>query len=233
MKRYAIIAAAGNGERLAGSNSKMLEPILGKPLLSYTLDVFEETDCIDEIVLVVRAQDKEDIDQEIIYKNNYHKIKSIVVGGFTRQDSVYNGLQVIKENEGIVCIHDGARPMVKQWMIVNTIKMIDSFTGVVLAIPAFETIKKVNLSHMLVEKTVDRNEFWIAQTPQTFRLREIKEYYKRAKIENLKVTDDSALVDYYGGKVAILLGSQDNIKVTTKVDLLLVELLLNNSYYTK
>ncbi len=229
MKGYAVIAAAGNGERLGSSHSKMLEPILGKPLLSYSLDIFEESEKIDEVVLVVRSQDKKNIEQEIIRKNKYGKIRSIILGGLTRQDSVYNGLQVIKENEGIVCIHDGARPLVKKWMIDKTIEMMRFFDGVILAIPAVETIKRINLSKMLVEKTVDRREFWIAQTPQTFKLKEIKEYHERAKRENIQVTDDSALVDYYGGRVGILRGSEDNIKVTTKVDLILVESLLKKN----
>ncbi|MDD3655380.1 MAG: 2-C-methyl-D-erythritol 4-phosphate cytidylyltransferase [Atribacterota bacterium] len=226
MKNFAIIAAAGNGKRLYSYNSKMLVPILGKPLLSYTLDKFEEAKKIDDIILVIRSQDRKKIEREIIKKNNYSKIKTIIMGGTTRQESVFNGLMAIKENDGIVCIHDGARPLLKKWMIDETIKMIDIFDGIILAIPAVETIKKVILSEMAVDRTVDRDKFWIVQTPQTFRLGHIKEFYQRAMKENIQVTDDSAILEYYGGKVGILRGSEENIKVTTKVDLLLAEALI-------
>ncbi|MDD4895216.1 MAG: 2-C-methyl-D-erythritol 4-phosphate cytidylyltransferase [Atribacterota bacterium] len=226
MKNFAIIAAAGNGKRLYSYNSKMLVPILGKPLLSYTLDKFEEAKKIDDIILVIRSQDRKKIEREIIKKNNYSKIKTIIMGGTTRQESVFNGLMAIKENDGIVCIHDGARPLLKKWMIDGTIKMIDIFDGIILAIPAVETIKKVILSEMAVDRTVDRDKFWIVQTPQTFRLGHIKEFYQRAMKENIQVTDDSAILEYYGGKVGILRGSEENIKVTTKVDLLLAEALI-------
>jgi 2-C-methyl-D-erythritol 4-phosphate cytidylyltransferase len=226
MKNFAIIAAAGNGKRLCSYNSKMLVPILGKPLLSYTLDKFEESEKIDDIILVVRSQDLNEIEREIIKKNNYSKIKKIIMGGTTRQESVFNGLMAIKENDGIVCIHDGARPLLKKWMIEETIKMIDIFDGIILAVPAVDTIKKVILSEMVVDRTVDRNQFWIVQTPQAFRLGCIKEFYQRAMKENIQVTDDSAILEYYGGKVGILRGSEENIKVTTNVDLLLAETLI-------
>ena len=227
MKNFGLIAAAGSGERLQSSCSKMLAQISGKPLLSYTIDKFEESERINEIILVVRAQDLNEIEQEVFKKNNYQKIKNIVIGGLTRQESVYNGLMVIKENDGVVLIHDGARPLIKEWMIEETMEMIRYYDGVVLAIPAVETIKKVHLPEMMVEETVDRNKFWTVQTPQTFKLKKIKEYYQRAKKERIEVTDDAAILEYYGGKVGILRGSEENIKVTTRVDILLAEVLLN------
>ena len=227
MKKIAIIAAAGSGERLRHSNSKMLVPISGKPLLSYTLEKFEESKKIDEIVLVVRAQDLGKIKQEILKKNDYRKIKNVITGGLTRQESVYFGLMAIKEEDGVVCIHDGARPLIQKWMIDKPIEMVKNYDGVILAIPAVNTIKRVILEEMSVESTVDRSKFWMAQTPQVFGLRKIKEYYKRAKRDKIKVTDDSAILEYYGGKVGILRGSEENIKVTSRTDLLLTEILLN------
>ncbi|HOF03071.1 MAG TPA: 2-C-methyl-D-erythritol 4-phosphate cytidylyltransferase [Atribacterota bacterium] len=231
MKNFALIAAAGSGERLQSSHSKMLVQISGKPLLSYTIDKFEESEQINEIILVVRAQDLNKIEQEIIKKKNYQKIKNIVIGGLTRQESVYNGLMVIKENDGIVCIHDGARPLIQKWMIEKPLGMIDNYDGVILAMPAIETIKKVYLPEMTVEETVDRNKFWTIQTPQIFKLKKIKEYYQRAKKEKIEVTDDAAILEQYGGKVGILRGSEENIKVTTGVDILLAEVLINRYHY--
>ena len=233
MKNFAIIAAAGNGERFCDSKSKMLVPLLGKPLLSYTLDKFEESEKIDEVILVIRSQDRNLIEKEIFERKNYIKVKTIITGGSTRQESVYNGLKAIKEEDGIVCIHDGARPLLKKWMIDETIKMVPFFDGIILAVPIVETVKKINIPEMIVEKTVNREMLWVAQTPQTFRLEKIKKYYQKAMEENIQVTDDSTLLEYYGGKVAIVRGSEDNIKITTKVDLLLAEVIMRNHFLNK
>lgn len=233
MKNFAIIAAAGNGERFCDSKSKMLVPLLDKPLLSYTLERFEESEKIDEVVLVIRSQDRNLIEKEIFERKNYIKVKTIITGGSTRQESVYNGLKAIKEEDGIVCIHDGARPLLKKWMIDETIKMVPFFDGIILAVPIVETVKKINIPEMIVEKTVNREMLWVAQTPQTFRLEKIKKYYQKAMEENIQVTDDSTLLEYYGGKVAIVRGSEDNIKITTKVDLLLAEVIMRNHFLNK
>lgn len=234
MSNFAIIPAAGNGERLNDFDSKILAMILGKPLLCYTLDIFEESEKIGEIILVIRKKDCERIEEEVINKNRYKKIKKIVTGGLTRQESVYNGLKAITEKDGIVCIHDGVRPLIKKWMIeksIENIGMTDNRDGVILAVPATDTIKIVKLSDMVVEKTVDRNRFWNVQTPQTFKLGRIRELYKRAIEEDLMVTDDASILEYYGGKVGIIRGSEENIKITTIVDLRLAEVLLKKYYY--
>ncbi len=232
MKKYfAIIAAAGNGARFCNSNNKMLVPLLGRPLLTYTLDKFEESEKIDEIILVVRPQDHKKIEQEMINKYYYSKVKFIIGGGSTRQESVYNGLMAIKEDEGIVLIHDGARPLLKEEMIVELIGMIGNFVGVIPAVPIVETVKKVILSNMMVERTVDRNKFWTVQTPQAFQLKQIRDCYKKAMKDNILFTDDSSLFEYYGGKIAIVRGSEENIKITTKVDLLLAEALIKKCHF--
>ena len=233
MSNFAIIPAAGDGERLNNFDSKILAMILGKPLLCYTLDIFEESDKIDEIILVIRKKDYQKIEEEVINKNRYKKIKKIVTGGLTRQESVYHGLMAITEKDGIVCIHDGARPLVKKWMIeesIESIRMTDNHDGVILAVPATDTIKVVELPDMVVEKTVDRDKFWNVQTPQTFKLGRIRELYKRAIEEGLMVTDDASILEHYGGKVGIIRGSEENIKITTIVDLKLAEVLLKRTY---
>jgi 2-C-methyl-D-erythritol 4-phosphate cytidylyltransferase len=226
MNNIAFIAAAGNGERLNCYHSKMLAKILGKPLLAYTLDQFEQSDKIDEIVLVLRAQDRKSIEEEVLKKNRYNKLKSVVLGGLTRQESVYRGLKTIQRTDGIACIHDGARPLVRGWMIEKTINMSYTCDGAIIAVPVIETIKRALTNEIIVEKTVNRDEFWIVQTPQTFKLGYIKELYQRAQEEGLKVTDDAAIVEHYGGKVKIIPGSRENIKVTTSVDLALADVLM-------
>ncbi len=227
MSNIAVIAAAGNGERLNCHNSKMLANILGKPLLAYTLDQFEQSDKIDEIILVVRSQDIYNIKEEVLKRYKYHKLNSIVIGGTTRQESVYRGLKAIKRNACTVCIHDGARPLVQRWMIDKTMNIDTKYDGVILAIPVIETIKKVlPQNEIVVEKTVNRNKFWVAQTPQSFQLACILELHQRAQEDALVVTDDASIVEHYGGKIKIVSGSRENIKVTTLIDLILAEAII-------
>ncbi len=225
MRTIAIIAAAGDGKRFCNSKSKMLASIMGKTLLSHTLDKFESIDKIDEIILLIRPQDRKEIEKKIIEKNNYSKIKSIVFGGVTRQESVYNGLMAIEDSDAIVLIHDGARPFIDIKIIDELLKGLDDFDGIIPAIPIVDTVKKLFPDKMMVEKTVDRNEFWKAQTPQVFRIDKIKNYYKKAMKENIQFTDDSALLEYYGGRIAVIRGSENNIKITNKVDLLLARII--------
>jgi 2-C-methyl-D-erythritol 4-phosphate cytidylyltransferase len=226
MSNIAIIAAAGNGERFNYYHSKMLAKILDKPVLAYTLDQFENSEVIDEIVLVVHPKDLQHIEDEIIKRYEYTKIASIVLGGLTRQESVYFGLKSIKNKDGIACIHDGARPLVEKWMIEETVGMIDSCDGAIMAIPVIETIKKVFLQDCLVEKTVNRDEYWIVQTPQTFKLNYIRKLYQKAQEEGLKTTDDASIVEHFGGDVKIVKSNRENIKITTSVDMLLAEIIM-------
>ncbi|MDD3030867.1 MAG: 2-C-methyl-D-erythritol 4-phosphate cytidylyltransferase [Atribacterota bacterium] len=226
MSNIAIIAAAGNGERLDSCDSKMLVNIAGKPLLVHTLNVFEKSEKIDEIVLVVHKKDLKKIEKEVIEKNKYQKLSKIVLGGFTRQESVFKGLQAIKENNGRVCIHDGARPLIEEWMIERTIEEVDTHEGAIMAVPVIETIKKVIIGEMLVKETVNREEYWIVQTPQAFNIKYAKNIYKRAIEEELSVTDDASIAEHYDGKVKIIPGSRENIKITTSIDILLAEILI-------
>jgi 2-C-methyl-D-erythritol 4-phosphate cytidylyltransferase len=204
----------------------MLAKILDKPVLSYTLDQFENSEAIDEIVLVVHQKDIKCIEDEIIKKYDYNKLSAIVLGGMSRQESVYLGLQSIKKKDGVACIHDGARPLVEKWMIEETIKMTNSYDGAIMAVPVIETIKRVFLKDYLVEKTVNRDEYWIVQTPQTFKLSYIREMYQKAQKDGLKATDDASIVEHYGGNVRIISSTRENIKITTSVDMLLAEILL-------
>ena len=233
MSNIAVIAAAGNGERLNCCSSKMLARISGRPLLAYTLDAFEKSDRIDEIILVLRSQDQNTIEQEVLKKVQYRKLTSVVPGGVTRQESVYQGLKSIKKDHDLVVIHDGARPFVRGQMIEKSIDLIDSYDGVIIAVQVIETIKRASGPKIIVDETVNREEYWIVQTPQTFRLGYIKALYQRAEAEGLMVTDDAAIVEHYGGKIKIIPGSRENIKITTSVDLALAEVLSRKQYGTR
>lgn len=228
MSNIALIAAAGSGVRLKNDVGKMMVKIFKKPLITYTLDEFERSDKIDEIFIIIRSQDSKILKREVFKKNIYRKLTKIVSGGLTRQESVYNGLMAIEKNHSFVCIHDGARPLIDRWMIEKVLNIDRGYDGAILAVPIVETIKKILPDNMIVEKTVNRDEYWIAQTPQCFQLDYIINLHKRAKADGVKVNDDASIVEHYGGKIKIIPGARENIKITTPVDLALVEILLKN-----
>jgi len=228
MNNIAIIAAAGNGERLNCNKNKMLIKILDKPLLAYTLNQFEETTFVKGVILVIREKDFQKIMDEIINKYNYKKIIKVIAGGATRQESIYCGLNAVPQRTELVCIHDGARPFVKDWMIEKTFELASLYDGAIVAIPASETIKQTFRDKQTIKMTLDREKLWIAQTPQAFKFQYLKELYERAISKGIMATDDSSIVEYFGGKVKIIVGERENIKITTPIDIMLAEMLLKN-----
>jgi len=188
-------------------------------MLWWTLSVFQKTKAIDEIILVVNAEEK------IHTKGlKFSKIKKIVAGGRERQASVYNGLKALPENTGIVVIHDGARPFVSPAMIEAAIEQAKKHGAVVVGVPVKDTIKLVNPKTKTVIRTLPRDRVWAAQTPQVFKRDLIMKAYQ--KYGKQKVTDDAMLVEKMGKQVKMLIGSYLNLKITTPEDLLLAEAFL-------
>jgi 2-C-methyl-D-erythritol 4-phosphate cytidylyltransferase len=196
-----------------------------KPILTHTLDKFENCPLIDSILLVVGQEDMDYCLKEIIEKNRYRKISQIVPGGKRRQDSVKNGMDALSRDANIVVIHDGVRPFVTRGMIEDSIHSAQRFGAVVLAMPVKETIKIANADGTVL-KTLDRESLWQIQTPQTFQAHVIKEAYQKATENGFVGTDDASLVERLGMKVHILPGSYTNIKITTPEDLILANLFL-------
>ena len=149
----------------------------------------------------------------------------IVIGGDRRQDSVYHGIKELDEDTDIVVVHDGVRPFVLPGLISETIKQAMYVDGVVAALPVKDTLKEVS-GEGLIKGTPHREAMWFAQTPQTFKKRVLEEAFVRAYNDNFYGTDESSLVERVGGKVRIIEGSPENIKITTKEDLLHAELIL-------
>jgi 2-C-methyl-D-erythritol 4-phosphate cytidylyltransferase len=216
MKNVVIISAGGQGKRM-GRPKQFIE-VAGKPILEWTISVFQKCDMIDEIILVVN---EDRVDQA--KKFNYSKIVNIVVGGEARQDSVRNGLKVLSADTEIVAIHDGARPMITTDIIENAIVEAKESGAAVVGVPVCDTIKRVTSNELRVTGTVDRSALWRAQTPQVFRKDIITKAYQQAE----KVTDDSALVEKMGVPVKMVIGSYQNIKITTPFDLEIVERILD------
>jgi len=222
LKVVAIIPSAGKGERM-GFKKKPFITLLGHPLLYYAIAAFEASHSIDGIVLVVPPGDEGRVNDEVIVPYRFRKIIDIIPGGLERQDSVRLAVNNIKDVCEVVIIHDGARPFLGVELIERVLSAVDITGGAIAALPVTDTIKDV--SSGIVNKTISRECLWAVQTPQAFRMDILREAHNRALTDGFYGTDDAALVERLGGKVAVVDGSVENIKVTTPGDIIIGEAL--------
>ncbi len=223
MKVGAIIPAAGRGKRIGASVPKQFLQIQGKPLLHHTLTVFASCELIDYVVLVMPWTDVDETGDD--WLNKYEIVREVVVGGEQRQDSVYNGFNSLEEETGIVVVHDGVRPFTTPQMIISTVEAAQQHGAAITAIPVSDTVKQA--ADGFVKQTVSRDGLWRVQTPQAFQYGLLKQAFKKAKKDSYYGTDEGSLVEYLGERVKIVPGSELNIKITRKEDLILGESLLS------
>lgn len=219
----AIVPAAGLGKRFSPGTNKSFFLLHDKPLIVWSLEVFEMLDEIREVIPVLKESDMGP-GVEIFEKYNLSKVKKIAPGGKERQDSVYNGLRLLKGKADIVLIHDGARPLIDPEVVRMALHNISGFDGVIAGVPVKDTIKEIQDN--IVKRTLRREAIWAVQTPQLFLYDPIMEAYQKAMEENFYSTDDSALLEKNGGKVKIVMGSYSNIKITTPEDIPVAEFFL-------
>jgi 2-C-methyl-D-erythritol 4-phosphate cytidylyltransferase len=220
----AIVPSAGIGRRFGEKTRKTFVTLGGKPLLLWAVEALNAAPEVSEIIPVIKEEDME-YAIDLFEKNGIPKVKRIAPGGKERQDSVYHGLNLIDDRKCIVLVHDGARPLIEPSFISVAAGQMKDCDGVVVGVPVKDTIKEASGGE--VKLTLDRNRLWAVQTPQLFRCKTIMEAYSRAMEESFYSTDDSALVEKYGGRVRIVMGSYMNIKVTTPEDLRIAELFLS------
>ena len=232
MKVVALIAAAGLGERMNAKISKPFIPIFGKPILAYTVEKFEQCKFIEKIYLIVNQEERGFCSKDIILKYNFSKVRKLITGGETRQDSVYNGLKVLDPDTDIVVIHDGARPLIEETIIQESIEVAQEYGATIVAIPINDTVKK-SRKDFFINKTLNRKEIWRAQTPQTFKYDIILSAYHQAYKDKFFTTDDAAIVERYGHKVKMIIGSEENIKITTPFDIIIAENFLKRGFMLK
>ena len=227
MKNVGIVLAAGRGKRMHTAVQKQYLLLCGKPVLYYSLKVFQDCPFIDEIILVTGKDEIDYCQEEIVRKFKLDKVKKIVPGGKERYHSVYEGLKVAGEC-GLVFIHDGARPFVDQGILERTRNAAEAFRACVAGMPVKDTIKLSDSSGTAVE-TPRRDLVWMVQTPQVFDCALIREAYRKL-IESdgtMAVTDDAMVLETMEGKkVHLVEGSYRNIKITTPEDLLIGEAFL-------
>lgn len=220
----AIIPSAGAGTRMNAGISKQFLPLGGKPVLCHTLSVFDRHPAITEIVLVVSKEDKAQAEEMVFRKHTFRKVSPLVQGGVDRRGSVYRGLMAVSSGTDYVLVHDGCRPFVTPEMISQSLESAVKFGGAVVAVPLRDTLKRGDEN--LIKETISRAGLWRAQTPQAFRFSLLLKAYEKAIKSGVEATDDSLLVERLGEDVAIVPGSELNIKITVPEDMVLAELIL-------
>lgn len=220
----AIIAAAGMGARMASDRPKQFLQLAGTPIIFHTLQPFEECDSIQEVIVVLPAEESAAF-LALAGKRGLRKLSRVVPGGTTRADSVKRGLQAIRSaTAGIVAVHDGVRPFVTVEEIESVVAAAELDGAAILVAPVTDTIKQVNEDSVV--RTLDRSELRRAMTPQCFRYELLRKAYEHADVNDPSLTDESALVERTGARVTIVEGSSRNIKITTPQDLLIAEAFL-------
>lgn len=226
---YAIIPAAGLGTRM-GSIKKPYIVLKGEPLIAYTIKPFQMCDHIDGICIVVAKGDEELCAENLMKSHSLDKVMRIVPGGKTRQESVFLGLKSLPTDTRVVLIHDAVRPFVTEEMITKSIEAIKDCDGAVVAVPVKDTIKRVDRFSTVVE-TLDRSVLWQTQTPQTFKYQVIMQAHLNAQEKGIQATDDASLVEILGCyKVKVVMGSYENIKITTPDDLILANAIIESRF---
>ena len=216
----AVIVAAGNASRMGGIDKVMAE-LKGEPMIARTVRTFQDCDAISEIVIVTRPDLITPISQLC---REMPKVKAVVAGGKSRQESVNLGLNALSDKVKLAAIQDGARPLITWQVIDRVVRAAHTYGAAIPCVPVKDTIKIGNGG--VVQSTPDRATLFAAQTPQVFDFDLLRGALKKAELEDYMVTDDASAVEYMGMKVKIVEGDERNIKVTTPMDLKIAEMLL-------
>ena len=221
---HLLIAAAGSGRRMGADQNKLLLPLCGRPLLSWTLEAAFAAKSIQWIGII--GQKCDEVVVKALVKSPTKPVEWIL-GGNTRQESVEKGLEAIPSEANYVLIHDGARCLIDPELFNRCAKEVFKGDAVIAGTPVTDTIKRVNNESYIVE-TPSREGLYCAQTPQAFPVEQLKRAHQEALTNNWEVTDDAALFEKLNWPVRVIEGSPSNIKVTTPIDLMISEVVLSN-----
>ena len=216
----AIIAAAGSAARMNGLD-KQFEEIDGVPVLVRSMLALSDSDWIDELVIVVRQRDIPDL-YALIRAYAVPKVRSVVVGGETRQQSVRNGAAAVSEETQYIAVHDGARPFVTQQVIADTVLDGVRYGAAAAAVPVVDTIKLADADGKIIS-TPDRDHLFAVQTPQVFEIGSYREASEEAQKVGKDYTDDCQMLEAIGKPVYLSRGDSSNLKITTPADLIFAQ----------
>jgi 2-C-methyl-D-erythritol 4-phosphate cytidylyltransferase len=223
MKVTVIIAAAGAGRRMKADRPKQLLVLNDTPILVYTIRKFDRCRLVDRIVVAAPRESVDEV-RKLVSAAGFSKSVSVVQGGARRQDSVATAMQHMDPDTTIVAVHDAVRPFVSVEEIESVIHEAEKSGAAVLAIPIVDTVKQIRRDR--IESTLTREHLVLAQTPQVFRAEVLRDAFERAKKDEYYGTDESSLVERMDHPVAIIRGSERNIKITRPDDLALARFYL-------
>jgi 2-C-methyl-D-erythritol 4-phosphate cytidylyltransferase len=218
----AIIVAAGSSQRMGFD--KLLALLGDKPVLAHTIDAFERTASVEEIILVARSERVEEF-SGLTGQSGFKKIRHIIPGGEQRQDSVRAGLERVTAQAEFVAVHDGARPLVTSDQIEHVLAQARDHGAAALAAPVTDTLKRAD-QNCAVAGGVSRANLYAMQTPQIFKRELLERAYAAVVAKNLSVTDEVSAVEQLGAKVIIVPNDEWNVKITYPRDLLLAQAVL-------
>jgi 2-C-methyl-D-erythritol 4-phosphate cytidylyltransferase len=216
----AIIVAAGSSRRMGFD--KLLESIAGKPVIAHTIDAFERSKAVTEIVVVVREDRLPEFEKAV---RPSKKVRKLTAGGELRQDSVRAGLRHLGESVQYVAVHDAARPLVTPEQIDRVFEECRAHGAAALAEPIIDTLKRAD-ENLYVTDSVDRHQLYAMQTPQIFRRDLLEEAYRTVFAQQCRITDEVSAVELLGRKVVLVANNDYNFKLTYERDLRLAEIIL-------
>jgi 2-C-methyl-D-erythritol 4-phosphate cytidylyltransferase len=223
MKVGAIIAAAGFGRRMKTDRPKQLLVLNGTPILVHTIRKFDSANLIDYIIVTASRESVDEV-TKLVKSAGFKKSVSVIEGGERRQDSVAMGLKQLQAGTDIVAVHDGVRPFVPVEDIEKVVLQAERTGAAILGVPIVDTVK--HAEREFVESTLMREHLVLAQTPQVFQTKILKDAFEHAAKDEYYGTDESSLVERMGRPVAIVRGSERNIKITRPSDLTLARAFL-------
>ncbi len=219
----AVLVAAGSSRRMG--SDKIFAALGGWPVLVRSIRAFEENELVDEIIVVTR-QDKLEQVAELVKKYELHKVSKVILGGRTRVESCLAGVSEADRRAGLIAIHDGARPLVSQRVIRDTVRAAEEFYSAVPVVKSVDTLKLLD-DKGVVTGSVDRETIFRVQTPQVFRADLIKGALTEAMRRGLPITDDCSAMELMGIRTHSVEGDEDNLKLTTPRDFVVAEAILS------
>ena len=221
----ALIVAGGSGERFGDPRGKQFVELCGLPIMAWSILAFDHAPSVGHIVVVCPHGRLDEVRTDVLARLSLRCEVTLALAGATRQDSVFSGLVAMPPDFDLVAIHDGARPLVEVDAIERCIQAVradEQLAGAILASRETDTLKLTDAEGRIVA-TPDRSNYWCAQTPQVFRVRQVMAAHKAAVWDDFVGTDDASLVEHRGGRVRVVESPRDNIKITVPEDLAIAE----------
>lgn len=228
---YCLIFAGGVGNRMKSEKPKQFIEINDKPIIAYTVEIFNKSPIIDRIVIVTLSKYIKHV-ENIAKQYNFDKVCSVIAGGSTAMESQFNGLSYLMKiatTDDIVFIHAGVRPFINDGLLIDCLDSVKKNRSAITISPAIETTSILD-SEGNIHDILPRQKCVLARAPQVFYLADIYDAHLKSRANHLEFIDSASLMIHFGHKLNVVEGPSENIKITTQYDLMLAKLWINNKY---